>query len=165
MAGTGAPKGPGSDGSETRGPEFRLPDAANLTRSMADIAERSQRIVGDWLKRQSSETASFDPLNVGNAFLEMTTKLIANPIGLLQAQVQFWQDYTTLWQNTARRVMGIGVEPVIESDPKDRRFKDEAWRESEVFDFIKQSYLLSARRCDEPEQLRADESRSVAQDR
>ena len=27
----------------------------------------------------------------------------------------------------------------------DRRFKDDAWKESEVFDFIKQSYLLSAR--------------------
>jgi len=140
MAGTGAPKGP-----DAGGPEFKLPDPATLSHSMADIAERSQRIVADWLKRQSSETASFDPLNVGNAFLEMTTKLVANPLGLLQAQVQFWQDYTTLWQNTARRVMGLGVEPVIESDPKDRRFKDDAWKDSEVFDFIKQSYLLSAR--------------------
>jgi len=140
MAGTGAPKDP-----ESGGPEFRLPDPANLSRSMADIAERSQRIVADWLKRQSSEGTNFDPLNVGNAFLEMTTKLIANPMGLLQAHVQFWQDYTTLWQNTARRVMGIGVQPVIESDPKDRRFKDDAWKDSEVFDFIKQSYLLSAR--------------------
>ena len=34
---------------------------------------------------------------------------------------------------------------MIEADPKDRRFKDEAWKENEVFDFIKQSYLLSAR--------------------
>jgi polyhydroxyalkanoate synthase len=35
--------------------------------------------------------------------------------------------------------------PVIAEDPRDRRFKDDAWRENEVFDFIKQSYLLSAR--------------------
>ena len=32
---------------------FRLPDPAQLGRSMADIAERSQRIVGDWLKRRA----------------------------------------------------------------------------------------------------------------
>jgi len=144
MAGTGAPDGPRGDG-----PDFKILDPATLTRSMADIAERSQRIVGDWLKRQTSETTSFDPLNVGNAFLEMTAKLMANPLGLLHAQVQFWQDYTTLWQNTARRVMGIGVEPVIESDPKDRRFKDNAWKDSEIFDFIKQTYLLSARYVNE----------------
>ena len=29
--------------------------------------------------------------------------------------------------------------------PTDRRFKDDAWKDNEVFDFIKQSYLLSAR--------------------
>ncbi len=34
---------------------------------------------------------------------------------------------------------------MIQADPKDKRFKDDAWKENEVFDFIKQSYLLSAR--------------------
>ena len=63
----------------------------------------------------------------------------------MQAQLGFWQDYLTLWQNTARRMMGENAEPVIAEDPRDRRFKDDAWRENEVFDFISQSYLLSAR--------------------
>jgi len=51
----------------------------------------------------------------------------------------------TLWQNTARRIMGMDSTPVIEADPKDKRFRDDAWQQSEIFDFIKQSYLLSAR--------------------
>jgi polyhydroxyalkanoate synthase len=125
-------------------PGFRLPDAAAVGRSMADIAERSQRIVTEWLKRQGSAEHATDPLNIGRAFLEMTTQLMANPARLVQAQIGFWQDYMTLWQNTARRMMGIESEPVIDS-PADRRFKDDAWRENEVFDFIRQSYLLSAR--------------------
>ena len=54
----------------------------------------------------------------------------------MQAQLGFWQDYMSLWQNTARRIMGIDSQPVIEADPKDRRFKDDAWKENEVFDFI-----------------------------
>jgi polyhydroxyalkanoate synthase len=41
--------------------------------------------------------------------------------------------------------MGIENAPVIEASPKDKRFADESWKENEVFDFIKQSYLLSAR--------------------
>ena len=124
-------------------------DSKTLSRSMADIAERSQRIVGDWLKRQSEGSPpQADPLNIGTAFMEMTTKLMANPARLMQAQIGFWQDYMTLWQNTARRIMGGTGEapaPVIQADPKDKRFRDESWKENEVFDFIKQSYLLSAR--------------------
>jgi polyhydroxyalkanoate synthase len=63
----------------------------------------------------------------------------------MQAQIGFWQDYLTLWQNTARRMMGDAPKPVIDEHKADRRFKDEAWRENEVFDFIRQSYLLSAK--------------------
>ena len=127
----------------------RATDPVQLGRSMADIAERSQRIVGDWLRRQSEDAPSPDPLNIGAAFMEMTAKLMANPARLMQAQIGFWQDYMTLWQNTARRMIGSDdtpkAAPVIQADPRDRRFKDEAWKENEVFDFIKQSYLLSAR--------------------
>ena len=124
---------------------FKIPDPAVLGRTMADIAERSQRLVTDWLNRQSHDTPEMDPMNIGHAFMEMTTQLMRDPAKMVQAQIGFWQDYMTLWQNTARRVWGAENQPVIEADPKDRRFKDEAWKESEVFDFIKQSYLLSAR--------------------
>jgi polyhydroxyalkanoate synthase subunit PhaC len=70
---------------------------------------------------------------------------MANPARLMQAQLGFWQDYVTLWQNTTRRIMGMEPNPVIGPAATDRRFKDSAWKENEVFDFIKQSYLLSAR--------------------
>ena len=124
---------------------FKLPDPSVVSRSMADIAERSQRLVGEWLKRQSQDEPAADPLNIGRAFLEMTARLIANPTRLMQAQLGFWQDYVTLWQNTTRRIMGIDTEPVIDPSSGDRRFRDDAWKENEIFDFIKQSYLLSAR--------------------
>nr|WP_294577910.1 class I poly(R)-hydroxyalkanoic acid synthase [uncultured Rhodopila sp.] len=125
-------------------PAFKIPDPAFVGRSMADIAERSQRLVAEWLKRQPTEEHAADPLNIGRAFMEMTARLMANPGRLMQAQLGFWQDYVTLWQNTTRRIMGLESEPVIDA-AGDRRFKDDAWKENEVFDFIKQSYLLSAR--------------------
>ncbi|MBR0651938.1 class I poly(R)-hydroxyalkanoic acid synthase [Roseomonas terrae] len=133
---------------ETENPnaaQFRLPDPAIVSRTMADVAERGQRIVSDFLKRQSESAADPDPLKIGHAFLEMTTRLMANPGRLMQAQLGFWHDYLTLWQNTARRMLGDEPKPVIAEDDKDRRFKDDAWRDHEVFDFIRQSYLLSAR--------------------
>lgn len=130
---------------------FRMPDPGMVSRTMADVAERGQRIVNEFLRRQAQEMKEGgqidapDPTHIGAAFMEMTTRLMANPARLVQAQLGFWQDYLTLWQNTARRMWGEEVQPVIAEDSKDRRFKDEAWRENEVFDFIKQSYLLSAR--------------------
>ncbi|EHL97943.1 putative poly-beta-hydroxybutyrate polymerase [Acetobacteraceae bacterium AT-5844] len=133
------------------GPDFRLPDPQLVSRTMADVAERGHRIVSDFLNRQhmaTGESGAPGPsaMHLGTAFLEMATRLATNPTRLVQAQMGFWQDYLTLWQNTARRMWGMeDVQPVIAEDSKDRRFKDEAWRENEVFDFIKQSYLLSAR--------------------
>jgi polyhydroxyalkanoate synthase len=130
---------------ESDNPSFRLPDPALVSRTMADVAERSQRIVADFLKRQADTPGEADPMHIGNAFLDMTSRLMANPAKLMQAQIGFWQDYLTLWGNTARRLMGEPAPAVIAEDQKDKRFKDEAWRDNEVFDFIRQSYLLSAR--------------------
>jgi len=130
---------------------FRLPDPALVSRTMAQVAERGQRIVTDFLKRQAEtgpdgRPVGADPMQLGAAFMDMATRLMTNPARLVEAQLGFWQDYLTLWQNTARRMWGDEeVKPVIAEDPKDRRFKHEDWRDNEVFDFIKQSYLLSAR--------------------
>src|SRR5215472_3416162 len=104
-----------ADQTKTETTGFKLPDPEEIGRSMADIAERSQRIVSEWLKRQGTEEHAPDPLNIGSAFMEMTTRLMANPSRLVAAGLGFWQDYMTLWQNTARRVMGMEAGSVIDS--------------------------------------------------
>jgi poly[(R)-3-hydroxyalkanoate] polymerase subunit PhaC len=132
--------------SEPTGPDIKIPDPVQWSRNMAEIAERSQRLVLEFLTRQAGEGVGMaDPLNVGAAFLEMTKRLMADPAKLMQAQVSLWQDYLTLWQRTAERFLGGKSEPLVEPAPSDRRFKDAAWSESTLFDFIKQSYLLTAR--------------------
>jgi polyhydroxyalkanoate synthase subunit PhaC len=129
-----------------QGPDIRIPDPVQLSRDLAEIAERSQRLVLEFLQRQQPEGVGMaDPFNVGQAFLEMTQRLMADPSRLVQAQLSLWQDYLKLWQSTTQRLMGGPAEPVIEPPSGDRRFKDSAWTENTVFDFIKQSYLLTAR--------------------
>jgi len=125
----------------------KLPDPMKLAREWASIAERSQRLVKDFLERQKAQTATpADPLNLAQAFLEMTQRMVADPTRLVQAQLGLWQDYLRLWQHTAERLMGVeSSEPVIEPNAADRRFKDRAWSDNAVFDYVKQSYLLTAR--------------------
>jgi len=125
----------------------KLPDPMKLAREWASIAERSQRLVKDFLERQRAQAATpADPLNIAQAFLEMTQRMVADPTRLVQAQLGLWQDYLRLWQHTAERLMGVeSSEPVIEPNAADRRFKDRAWSDNAVFDYVKQSYLLTAR--------------------
>jgi polyhydroxyalkanoate synthase len=134
-------------GTDAGKPDAKMPDPAEMSRAMASIAERSQRLVSDFLERQQNERrdTTLDPLNIGSAFLEMTAHMMADPGKLVQAQMNLWQDYMTLWQSTTRRLLGEPTEPVIAPHAGDRRFKDSAWDENQTFDFIKQSYLLSAR--------------------
>ena len=118
--------------------DVKFADPQALAPAMANIAERSQRIVTDFLVRQASDGSSggFDPLNIGGAFLQMTATLMSHPARLVEAQMNLWRDYMQLWQNTARRMMGGEPEPVVEPDKSDKRFKDDVWQENEVFDYI-----------------------------
>ncbi len=133
---------------EQSGQQIKLPDAVEWSKAMSRVAEQSHRMVTEFLSRQNGADPGLgmaDPLNVGSAFFEMATRMMADPMRLVQAQMSLWSDYLSLWQTATRRMMGEPTEPVIEPNKDDRRFKDAAWNENFVFDFIKQSYLLAAR--------------------
>ncbi|MDF3072866.1 MAG: class poly(R)-hydroxyalkanoic acid synthase [Alphaproteobacteria bacterium] len=124
----------------------RLPDPEKLAKDWSRLAERSQKVVSDFLAKQAADgPQKTDPLNIGNAFLEMTQRMMANPEKVVKAQVQLWQDYLRLWQNTADRFMGKETKGLHEAAKGDKRFADKSWTESLMFDYIKQSYLLTAR--------------------
>ncbi|MHC8493207.1 PHA/PHB synthase family protein [Thalassospira sp. SM2505] len=126
--------------------EITHPDPEKLSAAMAEIAERSQRLVSEFLAKQAEdpEISDPDPLNIGSAFAELTTHIMQNPAKLVEAQMELWQQYYTLWHNTTLRMLGEESEPVVTPQKGDRRFRDEAWENNELFDYIKQSYLLSS---------------------
>ncbi|HEU0216178.1 MAG TPA: class I poly(R)-hydroxyalkanoic acid synthase, partial [Stellaceae bacterium] len=134
-------------GKSDAGNGFGKADPAALSRRMAEIAQRSQTLVAEFLSRQSSEPAvgMTDPMAIGTAFFELLARMMADPARLLEAQMALWNDYLTLWQRTAERLMGQPAEPVVQPAPEDRRFRDREWSDNAVFDYIKQSYLLTAR--------------------
>lgn len=117
----------------------------------ARIAERSQRLITEFISRNAEDPAKAmnmgmgDATNIGGAFLELTTKMMADPSKLMDAQLNLWTGYMDLWRNTALKMMGQDAEPGVEPAKDDRRFRDEAWKENQIFDFIKQSYLLTSR--------------------
>jgi polyhydroxyalkanoate synthase subunit PhaC len=138
-------KGPASAANAQTSGAF--PDADELARQLADVAKKSQHLVTEFLSRQSPEQGigMASPLAIGAAFFEMTARMMSDPSRLVQAQLSLWNDYMSLWQRTAQRFLGGNPEPMIEPTQGDRRFRDAAWNDNTLFDFIKQSYLLTAR--------------------
>ena len=111
-----------------------------------DIAERSQKLLQDFAEKYKADGPQpADPLHLTQTFMDFTAKMLADPNRLVQAQMELWQQYMKLWQVTAQRMMGQPVEPVAEPAKGDKRFADPAWKDEVVFDYLKQSYLLTAR--------------------
>ncbi|NKB50029.1 MAG: class I poly(R)-hydroxyalkanoic acid synthase [Alphaproteobacteria bacterium] len=131
------PDQPANEGDSTPG------DA--MSESIASIAEQSQRLINNFVAQQGNQFGMADPSNIGNAFLELTTRMMANPAQMMEAQIALWQSYVELWQSTTQKMMGQTVDPVVTPEGDDRRFRADDWEENVLFDYIKQSYLLSAR--------------------
>src|SRR6185312_7524690 len=63
---------------------------------------------------------------------------------VVNAQLRLWKEWMGLWESTALKMLGGKAEAVVAPSPGDRRFRDAEWQQNEIFDFIKQSYLLTA---------------------
>ena len=122
-------------------PESTPADPSDIAKSLAQIAERSQDLVNEYLERQREGKIApmTDDLGLTRAFTDLAVSLISNPWKLAEVQMQMWQDYWKLWQNGMQRMLGERPEPVVEPAVSDNRFKNEMWQNNFLFDYIKQS--------------------------
>lgn len=86
-----------------------------------------------------------DPLHIYETFVSSSLRAMRNPKGWMEQQVDMWRDYGELWINTQERLMGKASDPFIPDEGKDRRFADDAWKNSAWFDYLRQNYLLTAK--------------------
>ena len=128
-------------------PHCDLPDPQEVAKTYAEVARRASHLISDHVHRQLKKGVSTpaDELGIAQAFMDMMAKLLANPYKLAQAQMNLVWDYFSLWQHSMMRVAGLSGSPVASPEKTDKRFKDEEWEEHFLFDFIKQSYLITAR--------------------
>jgi polyhydroxyalkanoate synthase len=118
-----------------------------LTKICGSVAERSSKILADFTQKQAESLSSAmrDEMGIARAFMDLYTRMAADPLLLANASMNMWADYTRLWQSTWMKMFGMQAPPVAEPATGDARFKDEDWSSNFVFDHIKQSYLIAAR--------------------
>ena len=125
---------------------FAQIDQEKFARNMWNVGLKAQHLIGDFIQRAASrDTAEpLDPLNISGAFLTLAKAMSSDQQTVVNTQLQLWKNWMGLWETTALRILGGEAEPVVAPAPSDRRFRDAEWHQNELFDFIKQSYLLSA---------------------
>ncbi|MBX9630080.1 MAG: class I poly(R)-hydroxyalkanoic acid synthase [Burkholderiales bacterium] len=121
-------------------------DPAELQRSLAEIAEKSAKVISEFVEHQpqAGMMRDLEELGINKAFMELGAKLMADPMKLAEMQMRAWDDYTKLWGVTLSKFLGEATAPVKETPKGDNRFRNEVWQNNFVFDYIKQSYLIAA---------------------
>ncbi|MCK6418174.1 MAG: class I poly(R)-hydroxyalkanoic acid synthase [Alphaproteobacteria bacterium] len=120
-------------------------DPVALTQAMAHAYEKAQPALQAFAQKMTENLArqSFDPLNVNQAAMEYWEKIAENPEKFIALHQDYWKNWIALWNESTRRWLGEQAQPIIIPEKSDRRFKAPEWNENAIFDFIKQSYLLT----------------------
>ncbi|HET9747706.1 MAG TPA: class I poly(R)-hydroxyalkanoic acid synthase, partial [Casimicrobiaceae bacterium] len=141
---TAPTKAPAASAQAAPPPSF---DPVKLAESLASASEKSAKLIGEFAARNAGKPAAVatDELGLGKAFMELAANMLANPARIAEGQLRLWRDYMSLWQTSMLRMMGGEAMPVAAPAQNDKRFKDAAWHENFLFDYVKQSYLITAR--------------------
>lgn len=119
-----------------------VPGFASLAEGLQQNFRRVEETMKEFAK--SYDGMDMDPFNLTSAYREWLAVLAMNPQKLVEANINYLQDTTTLYQRSMMSLLGIETEPVVQEPNNDRRFRHEDWVEKPVFSAIKQSYLLAS---------------------
>ena len=132
---------------------WKLPEQAPSPTEFADAWSRVFTGTLDLMTATARRTLDphvpqpYDPAAPARAFTELGSHLLTHPAEMMKAQAAAAADWMQLWSSAAARAAGAQAQPVIEPERSDRRFKDPAWGEEPIFDYLKQAYLLTAKRA------------------
>lgn len=122
-------------------------DPAAFADILTQTAEKLQPMMREFAEKMNwtaMGSQPFDPLNMRDTYITFFQNLYSDPDRLLKAQMEFAKNWMNLWQESAKRFMGQPAADLYPPDKKDKRFKSPQWHESALFDFIRQSYLMTS---------------------
>jgi polyhydroxyalkanoate synthase len=123
-------------------------DSSRFARNMTKLAQEWHVLMAEAAKLQSPDAlmeGEREMTQVGKAFGEMVTRLANDPATLIDMQYEYCQRWMGVWEDSMQRFLGqpsgSGNQPPAR---RDRRFADPAWSESVYFDFLRQTYMMTA---------------------
>jgi polyhydroxyalkanoate synthase len=83
-------------------------------------------------------------LGLGKPMVEFSSHLARNPAALWKMPLELGTSMAAIGAYAVGRSLGLKPEPVCGPERGDRRFRDDAWTDSLLYDVMKQSYLAGA---------------------
>ena len=114
--------------------------------TMGDFQEMTQKLLNETLSRMGQDSNINQSLmyNIIDGWQHFAAGVTdKSPTALLEQHSQLWKQQFQLYQNTLMKAAGSQTEPLVTPDKGDKRFNDEDWSNKPIFDFLKQSYLLT----------------------
>ena len=127
---------------------YKIDNPEEFARNMLRLFEEGERAMFGMLARSDAKISPYSGASevseaaktVSDIFLRMW---MTDPTQLAVAQGTLARSYMDLWNNSIRRLMGESIDPVVQPEPSDNRFKDPEWSSNPYFDFWMQAYLLT----------------------
>jgi polyhydroxyalkanoate synthase subunit PhaC len=122
----------------------------HVAHNMAEVFDTSSQIWQTFMAAQIQQGGMTrpDPLNTFPTFAELYRTMWDNPKDVADKTLQFWSQQSALWQHSMLRWLGAKNVPEKLELPHmmkaDKRFAHKEWSENAVFDYLKQSYLLTS---------------------
>src|SRR5215211_496163 len=91
-------------------------ETAELAKVCQQVAERSSKILGEFAQKQaaSMSAAMRDEMGIAKAFMDLYSRMAADPVLMASVSMSLWAEQTRLWQSTWMKLFGIETQPVAE---------------------------------------------------
>ncbi len=127
-------------------PPDAFPDPAELGRILGHVSVRALPLLQKafLVQMKNLPDTPFDPLGAAQALGQYWQSLIQDPQKLADLQSAYMKNWSALMENTATRARGEATDAMFAPMRGDKRFTDKAWEHNPYFNFLKQSYLMTA---------------------
>lgn len=142
-------KHPAQAKSDQNQPPIKGFDPIAFSTAMLEAYDKARPILERSIEKATQKDVmnqNLDPLNVNPIMGKLFEEWINNPDKIIDKQTEYWNKWIDIWHESSMKMLGENA-PKMHTTPTsfDRRFKDEDWDNSAIFEFIKKSYLMT---CD-----------------
>jgi len=132
--------------------ELRTVDVEQLSRNIAKMVEEGGKALAAYLKPREEGSVKAEPADeiadVVKTLGHVAEYWLSDPQRAVEVQASLGKAYQELWAAAVKRMAGEPAPPVVEPDPRDKRFTDPEWSSNQFYDFLKQAYLLTTQWAD-----------------
>jgi len=118
--------------------------AINFARALENLGKAASEWLAPRERGEKIDTVADPITDMVKTLSKVGEYWLSDPRRTLEAQTYLLSGYFGLWTKTLQRLGGDSSAEPQPEPVKDKRFADEDWQKNPFFDFLKQTYLLTA---------------------